>query len=81
MGSCGRPITNPSHLWWQGINPVEAIRLLGGDVIKHFHAKDVQIDPAVTAQIGVRIHLAPEVRPALERLRGLLLGLGVSGTT
>lgn len=30
---------DPSHLIWQGIDPVAAIRYLGKD-IKHFHAKD-----------------------------------------
>jgi sugar phosphate isomerase/epimerase len=36
---------DPSHLWWQGIDPVEAIRLLGSEkAIYHFHAKDVAID-------------------------------------
>ncbi|MGC9318709.1 MAG: sugar phosphate isomerase/epimerase family protein [Armatimonadota bacterium] len=34
---------DPSHLWWQGIDPTAAIRWLQehGEVIKHFHAKDV----------------------------------------
>ena len=33
---------DPSHLFWQGIEPSAAIRWLQskGDVIKHFHAKD-----------------------------------------
>lgn len=34
---------DPSHLFWQGIDPVEAIRYLG-DAIFHFHAKDTRID-------------------------------------
>ena len=34
---------DPSHLFWQGINPVEAIRALRG-AIYHFHAKDTRID-------------------------------------
>ncbi len=34
---------DPSHLWWRGIEPAAAIRWLQskGNVIKHFHAKDV----------------------------------------
>ncbi len=34
---------DPSHLWWQGIEPAAAIRWLQehGEVIQHFHAKDV----------------------------------------
>jgi sugar phosphate isomerase/epimerase len=35
------------------MNPVEVIRMLGGDVIKHVHAKDVRIDSQVTSRIGV----------------------------
>ncbi|GAE29104.1 sugar phosphate isomerase/epimerase family protein [Halalkalibacter hemicellulosilyticus] len=36
---------DPSHLWWQGIDPVAAIKILGkADAIHHFHAKDTFID-------------------------------------
>lgn len=32
---------DPSHLWWQGIEPVGAIKILGlAGAIYHFHAKD-----------------------------------------
>lgn len=35
---------DPSHLYWQGIEPTQAIRKLGEeDAIKHFHAKDTGI--------------------------------------
>lgn len=43
---------DPSHLIWQGMNPVEAIRVLG-DAIFHFHAKDTKIDAHNTAINGV----------------------------
>lgn len=33
---------DPSHLWWQGIDPVAAIELLGPAIV-HVHAKDVQL--------------------------------------
>ncbi|MCC6858275.1 MAG: sugar phosphate isomerase/epimerase [Bryobacterales bacterium] len=33
---------DPSHLFWQGIDPIKAIRVLG-DAIFHVHAKDTQI--------------------------------------
>ncbi|MBS2772182.1 sugar phosphate isomerase/epimerase [Anoxybacillus rupiensis] len=37
---------DPSHLWWQGIDPVAAIKILGKEkAIHHFHAKDTYIDP------------------------------------
>ena len=43
---------DPSHLIWQGIEPVAAIRDLQG-AIYHFHAKDTKIDKINTAKIGV----------------------------
>jgi sugar phosphate isomerase/epimerase len=33
---------DPSHMFWQGIDPIKAIRVLG-DAIYHVHAKDTQI--------------------------------------
>lgn len=55
---------DPSHLFWQQIDPLEAIRALGG-VIAHVHAKDTQVqthesrvngilDPKPHAQAGAR---------------------------
>ena len=36
---------DPSHLWWQGIDPVGAIKILGqAGAIFHFHAKDIYLD-------------------------------------
>ena len=43
---------DPSHLFWQGIKPAEAIKYLGG-AIYHFHAKDTKIDAANCAVNGV----------------------------
>ena len=43
---------DPSHLFWQGIDPVKAIKNLG-PAIQHFHAKDVRIDSYNTAANGV----------------------------
>ena len=43
---------DPSHLYWQGIDPVASIRSLQG-AIHHFHAKDTYIDPTNTAINGV----------------------------
>ena len=43
---------DPSHLFWQGIDPVAAIRALEG-AIYHFHAKDTAIDPYNCAINGV----------------------------
>lgn len=36
---------DPSHLIWQGMDPVKVIRALGGEAIFHVHAKDTKIDP------------------------------------
>ncbi|MDR1735233.1 MAG: sugar phosphate isomerase/epimerase [Oscillospiraceae bacterium] len=45
---------DPSHLLWQGIDPVQAIRVLGkAGAIFHFHGKDTKIDAANTAVNGV----------------------------
>ena len=43
---------DPSHLFWQGMDPCEAIKELQG-AIYHFHAKDTKIDEANTAKNGV----------------------------
>ena len=43
---------DPSHLFWQGINPVNAIKAMKG-TIHHFHAKDTKIDETNTAVNGV----------------------------
>ena len=36
---------DPSHLIWQGMDPIQVIRALGGEAIFHVHAKDTKIDP------------------------------------
>ena len=41
-----------SHLFWQGINPADAIRRLGG-LIRHMHAKDTRIYPQNCSVYGV----------------------------
>ncbi|MCZ7568679.1 MAG: sugar phosphate isomerase/epimerase [Ardenticatenaceae bacterium] len=43
---------DPSHLFWQGIDPVQAIRALRGRIY-HFHAKDTWIDPVNKMTNGV----------------------------
>ena len=43
---------DPSHLIWQGIDPVAAIRALG-DAIYHVHAKDTKIDAINRSVNGV----------------------------
>ena len=43
---------DPSHLFWQGIDPIASIRYLG-KAIYHFHAKDTKIDPINCAINGV----------------------------
>jgi len=43
---------DPSHMFWQGIDPIAAIRILG-DAIFHVHAKDTQMYPANLPRTGV----------------------------
>ncbi len=43
---------DPSHLFWQGMDPVAAIKKLG-PAIYHFHAKDCRIDQPNTDVNGV----------------------------
>lgn len=43
---------DPSHLVWQGMDPVAAIRELSG-IIYNVHAKDCRIDSINTGKIGV----------------------------
>jgi sugar phosphate isomerase/epimerase len=45
---------DPSHLFWQGIDPVEAARVLGeAGALYHVHAKDTAIDAHNTRVNGV----------------------------
>jgi sugar phosphate isomerase/epimerase len=45
---------DPSHMWWQGIDPVQAIHILGREkAIHHFHAKDTSIDPINVSRYGL----------------------------
>ena len=43
---------DPSHMFWQGIDPIAAIRVLG-DAIFHVHAKDTQIYTQNLPKTGV----------------------------
>ena len=43
---------DPSHMFWQGIDPIGAIRILG-DAILHVHAKDTQLYPVNLTRTGV----------------------------
>jgi len=43
---------DPSHLWWQGIDPIKAVRALKG-AIWHVHAKDTRIYPMNSEVNGV----------------------------
>ena len=43
---------DPSHLFWQGMDPIACVRKLG-KAIFHVHAKDSKVDPFNTAVNGV----------------------------
>lgn len=50
---------DPSHLWWQGIDPVAAIKILGSEnAIHHFHAKDTYLD-----QDNINMHGLTDMQP------------------
>lgn len=50
---------DPSHLWWQGIDPVAAIKILGKEnAIHHFHAKDTYLD-----QDNINMHGLTDMQP------------------
>ncbi len=55
--ACGENIGanfDPSHLYWQGVDPVLAIRALGREgCIFHVHAKDTALDPVNSPLNGV----------------------------
>lgn len=46
---------DPSHLFWNGVDPVAAIRKLG-DAIVHVHGKDCYVDPHNVAVNGCNDH-------------------------
>lgn len=44
---------DPSHLWWQGIDPILAVRELArAGALYHVHAKDTRIDPYNSGRNG-----------------------------
>lgn len=44
---------DPSHLWWQGIDPLAAVKQLAAEgALFHVHAKDTRIDPQNAALNG-----------------------------
>lgn len=42
---------DPSHLWWQGMDPLVAVEALGGD-IRHAHGKDTRLNERAAAYAG-----------------------------
>ncbi len=57
---------DPSHFFWQGIDPVEAVKALGGGAIYHVHAKDSRVEPQNAMVNGVldTKHYGEEARRA-----------------
>ncbi|MEA3345966.1 MAG: sugar phosphate isomerase/epimerase [Chloroflexota bacterium] len=55
---------DPSHLFWQGIDPVYAIREIGeAGAMFHFHAKDTKVDP-----VNTRVHGVLDTKPYTEEV-------------
>jgi sugar phosphate isomerase/epimerase len=65
---------DPSHLWWQGIDPVAAIELLGGAIV-HVHAKDTQLVADEIRRNGV-FDLRPPEQTDVRSWNSCLLGRG-----
>lgn len=65
---------DPSHLWWQGIDPVAAIELLSGAIV-HVHAKDTQLVADEIRRNGV-FDLRPPERTDVRSWNSCLLGRG-----
>jgi sugar phosphate isomerase/epimerase len=56
--ACGQALGcnfDPSHLFWNGVDPVAAIRKLG-EAIVHVHGKDCYVDPSNIAVNGCNDH-------------------------
>jgi len=54
LETCGENIgvnLDPSHLFWQGIEPLNVVQAIG-DLVFHFHAKDCRIDATEMALNG-----------------------------
>ena len=64
---------DPSHFWWQGIDPIAAVRHLGPQgAIFHVHAKDTRIDPINS---GINGNLGREIlRRYIRSFVGVPLG-------
>ncbi|MGO9410564.1 MAG: sugar phosphate isomerase/epimerase family protein [Spirochaetia bacterium] len=45
---------DPSHMWWQGIDPAQAARFLGKEAcLSYFHAKDAAVDANFSSYHGL----------------------------
>ena len=53
---------DPSHFWWQGIDPMTVVEAFG-DRIGHMHGKDTLLYPERIRKMGV-LHFAPPSDPA-----------------
>jgi sugar phosphate isomerase/epimerase len=67
---------DPSHLFWQGIDPIETVGLLASEgALFHVHAKDTEMAEAVVRTKGV-LDLAPHEVPDLRSWAFRTVGLG-----
>jgi sugar phosphate isomerase/epimerase len=65
---------DPSHLWWQGIDPIAAIELLGSTIV-HVHAKDMQLVAEEIRRNGV-FDLRPAEQTDVRSWNSCLVGRG-----
>lgn len=70
---------DPSHFWWQGIDPLEVIHELG-DRIGWAHGKDTLLHPEQIRRQGV-LHFSPPTDPSLAPWHFAAVGEGHGAAT
>jgi sugar phosphate isomerase/epimerase len=70
---------DPSHLFWQGMDPLVVVRALGPGGVVHVHAKDLRIDPQEMAlNGGLDLRPTSEIRARAWAFRTVGYGHGES---
>ncbi len=66
---------DPSHLFYQGMDPNQVVRALGQGAVFHVHAKDTRLNPHETALNGT-LDTRPMVEPGVRTWEYVTLGYG-----
>jgi len=70
---------DPSHFWWQGIDPITVVEAFG-DRIGHMHGKDTLLYPDRIRKLGV-LHFAPPADPTQAPWHFISVGEGHDDAT